>query len=69
MVIINYDTKDHKHAPNLEEVAAVKIVARSKRRAEEHPETLPAQILRTELRDVPAGYYYKWIYEFFLKVF
>ena len=44
--------KEHDHAPNPEEVDALKIRARLKRRAEEHPEAPPAQMLGCELREV-----------------
>ena len=47
--------EDHLHAPNIEEVNALKVVRSVKRRAEEHPEAPPAQILRTELSKVPTG--------------
>jgi len=45
----------HNHAPNLEEVYALKVMTDIKRKASEHPEAPPAQILRTELQQVPAG--------------
>lgn len=38
---------EHNHAPNSEEVQALKIVNRIKRVADEHPETPAVQILRT----------------------
>lgn len=45
----------HSHAPNIEEIKALKIENKIKRKAEDHPEAPPAQILRNELRDVPSG--------------
>ncbi|XP_043461039.1 uncharacterized protein LOC122497804 [Leptopilina heterotoma] len=45
----------HEHAPNRDAVDAERIVARVKRVAEEHPELLPAQIIRRELQNVPSG--------------
>jgi len=44
----------HSHAPNREEVKGKKIVERLKRHAMQHPDAPPAQVLRTELRSVPA---------------
>lgn len=46
---------EHNHAPNLEEVNALKIMTDLKRKATEHPEAPPAQILRSELQNVPAS--------------
>ena len=37
---------DHSHAPNLEEVSALKVIRNIKRKAEENPEAVPSQILR-----------------------
>lgn len=48
--------EDHtSHAPSWEEVEAAKLVSSLKRKAAEHPEAPPAQLLRTELRNVPSG--------------
>lgn len=47
----------HSHAPNAEEVSALKIVNKIKRTADEHPEAPTVQIIRTELRNVPSGTY------------
>jgi len=44
---------DHTHAPNREEVEALKITCGVKRTASQHPEAPPAQILR-RLQDVPS---------------
>lgn len=46
---------DHLHAPNIEEVKALKITTSIKRTAAAHPEAPPAQILRSELRNVNSG--------------
>ena len=47
--------EDHSsHAPNIEEVKALKIVNKLKRKAVENPEQPPAQILRTELQNVSS---------------
>lgn len=43
------------HAANFEAVEAGKLKNRVKRRAEEHLEARPAQILRTSLQQVPSG--------------
>lgn len=45
----------HDHAPNQEAVGAERIKARIKRKAVEHPEVTPAQLLRTELPGVSSG--------------
>ena len=45
----------HNHAPDREEIEAIRIGGRLKRLAQEHPELPPAQILRRELRSVPSG--------------
>ena len=45
---------DHTHAPNVEEVTALRIVRGMKRRASEHPETPPVQVLRC-LQEVPSA--------------
>ncbi|KAK3931290.1 FLYWCH-type zinc finger-containing protein 1 [Frankliniella fusca] len=47
--------KEHTHAPNQEEAQAEMVVVNLKRIASEHPELLPAQILRTELPRVSIG--------------
>lgn len=48
----------HGHGPNHEEVESLRVVNRMKRKAEEHPDMPPAQIIRTELRSVPSGLLY-----------
>lgn len=45
----------HSHPSNLEECGAEKLKQSLKRRAEEHPEEPPAQILRHQLHNVPSG--------------
>ncbi|XP_050522884.1 uncharacterized protein LOC126895259 [Daktulosphaira vitifoliae] len=45
----------HSHAPNLEEVNALKVRGNLKRRAEAYPEAPLAQLLRTELQAVSSG--------------
>ena len=45
----------HTHPPNLEECRAENIKQNLKRRAEEHPEQPPAQIIRSALLNVSAG--------------
>jgi len=45
----------HNYAPYLEEVYALKVMTNIKRKASEIPEAPPAQILRTELQQVPNG--------------
>jgi hypothetical protein len=45
----------HTHPPNREEAAADVVKEKIKRKAEDHPEQPPAQLLRTELAGVPAG--------------
>ncbi|XP_043473262.1 uncharacterized protein LOC122505604 [Leptopilina heterotoma] len=54
-VVILKDAKDHKHAPNREECEAEVVKARLKRRAEDHPEQPPAQILRSEFPQLSEG--------------
>lgn len=46
---------DHSHAPNQEECEAEAVVNKLKRKAEEHPEQNPSQILRVELARLPSG--------------
>ena len=46
---------DHNHAPDTNAALAEKVQASIKRRAMAHPEAPPAQVLRTELRNVPSG--------------
>lgn len=48
------DNEVHSHAPNREEVAAEKVLSGVKRRATDHPEAPPAQIIRA-LNDLPPG--------------
>ena len=43
----------HSHAPNRD--AAEKALTRMKRKAEEHPEMPPVQIMRAELQQMPSG--------------
>ena len=45
----------HSHAPNQELVEAERVKQTLKRKAAEHPEATPAQILRTELPRVPSA--------------
>jgi len=45
----------HSHPPNREKTAAEKIMAWLKRKAQEHPEQPPAQLLHTEVQGVPSG--------------
>lgn len=45
----------HSHPPNVEENVAEKFNVRLKRRAHDHPEERPAQMLRTELQGVDPG--------------
>lgn len=45
----------HEHAPNHEEVNALKHVTNLKRTAEDHPEVPPAVLIRNELRGVSSG--------------
>ena len=54
-VIKGPNESKHSHPPNREETAAEKIIAQIKRKAAEHPEQRPAQLLRTELQGVPSG--------------
>ncbi len=44
----------HTQPPGLEQHKAEEVLTRVKRKAKEHPEQLPAQLLRNELADVPA---------------
>ena len=43
---------EHSHAPNVDENEAQILTSRIKRRAEDHPEERPAQMLRSELQNV-----------------
>ena len=45
----------HSHAPNCDAVAAENALTRMKRKAEDHPETPPVQIMRAELQQMPSG--------------
>ena len=45
----------HSHAPNHDAVAAEKALTRMKRKAEEHPEMPPVQIMQAELQQMPSG--------------
>lgn len=54
-VVKGGDQSDHSHPPSVEEAEAERIKNQLKRKAEEHPEAGPAQILRTELQNVPSG--------------
>lgn len=47
------DKSVHLHPPNVEQNVASKLTQSLKRKAEEHPEQPPAQLLRTELQGVP----------------
>ncbi|KAK3931037.1 GPI ethanolamine phosphate transferase 1, partial [Frankliniella fusca] len=54
--VLNRKTEGkHGHAPNQELVGAERLKARIKRKAVEHPEVTPAQLLRTELPGVSSG--------------
>lgn len=53
-VVVKKEGK-HDHAPNQEEMEAERVKATIKRKATEHPEVTPAQILRTELPQVSSG--------------
>jgi len=44
---------EHTHPPDVDENSATKLAASLKRKAEEHPEQPPSQLLRTELQGVP----------------
>ncbi len=44
----------HTHPPSQEQCKAEEVLTRVKRKPEEHPEQLPAQLLRNELADIPA---------------
>lgn len=54
-VIKGPNESSHSHAPNREESTADKITTGIKRKAEEHPEQRPAQLLRNELQGVSPG--------------
>ncbi len=43
----------HSHPPNIDENIADQLAASIKGKAEEYPEQPPAQLLQTELQDVP----------------
>ena len=49
------DASKHSHAPNQEEVKVEKITTTLKRKAADHPEISPAQLLRTELEGVSCA--------------
>ena len=46
---------EHTHPPNQEENAAEKLIAAVKRKARDHPEQPPAQLLRRELQGIESG--------------
>lgn len=48
------DKSEHSHAPDREEINALKLIGGSKRRAEEHPEIVPIKIVRA-IQNVPEG--------------
>lgn len=48
----------HEHAPNPDEVEALKIQSRIKTAALEDPATAPSRILRRELHATPTGTHY-----------
>ncbi len=54
MVIRGPIESSHTHPPRQEQCKAEEVLTRVKRKAEEHPEQPPAQLLRNELADVPA---------------
>jgi len=54
-VVTDKKQTEHNHAPNQEIVQAEKVRSNLKRVAREHPEAMPAQILRTELPRVPSA--------------
>jgi len=45
----------HSHPPNREESATGKLTSQIKRKAEDHPEQPPTQLLRAELQGIPGG--------------
>lgn len=45
----------HQHAPNLEEVEALKRLNNLKRTAADNPDAPPALLVRNALRNVPSG--------------
>lgn len=47
------DESEHTHPPNEEESVAAQLTISLKRKAKDHPEQPPAQLLRTELQGVP----------------
>jgi hypothetical protein len=47
------DQSEHQHPPNVEENIAAKVRTAMKRKAADHPEQPPAQLLRMELQDQP----------------
>lgn len=53
--IIVLAESQHEHPPNHNEVAAEKVKEVLKRKADEHPEQPPAQLLRTALGGVRQG--------------
>ena len=55
IVLKGPEASTHAHPPNQEECAAEVIVENVKRKAKGHPEAPPAQILRTDLQNVPPG--------------
>lgn len=58
LVLIKGPTQSpHSHAPNFNEGEAEKILGKLKRKAEDHPEQPPTQLLWTELANVPEGIY------------
>ena len=52
--IRRHSLEDHSHAPNREEVEALRLVTGIKRKAAEHPEAPPVQIMRS-LQNVPSS--------------
>lgn len=49
------DKSQHAHPPNFNEVSAETVKEDVKRKAADHPEMPPAQILRTDLADLSEG--------------
>lgn len=57
------EQSEHEHPPNYDECRAEKVKLNLKRKAEEHPEQPPAQILRTELGGLSQGKsFYRFCY-------
>ncbi|KAL7286351.1 hypothetical protein TKK_0019308 [Trichogramma kaykai] len=53
--LVKNAASDHICVPDVDAAEALKVVSGIKRKAEAHPEVPPAQVLRTELKDIPLG--------------